>query len=162
MNILDPQLTAYIQSEALRIAQEVYTQNGTQYGVGNIPIHIHNNIDAPNIPPISVTGFLNLPATYGGVVAPTTLGNQIVTQGSSSRGFGRFQSVGNATFPIYPIPIIYGNGGGVDSEFNGGQAPEGTVVFFNNGPASSGLYIRSGGSWFGIAKATPSYSNQIL
>lgn len=159
---LDPETIKAIQQIATEAAEAVYAKEGSQYGVARVPAHTHNGVDSNNIVPTSVTGFLPLPATLDGVVNPIVLQNQIVTQGNTSRGYGRFESVGQSSFPIFPMPIIYGNGAGTDSEFQGGEAPEGTLIFFNNGPTISGLWIRSGGNWFGIGQASTGYRSIIV
>lgn len=162
MQNIDPKIAEYIEQRAREIALEVYTQKGTQFGVANVPAHTHNNIDSNNIPPTSVSGFYPLPGTNTGIVSPQTIGNQVVTQGSSSRGFGHFATVSPASFVVYPQVIIFGNGGGTDSQFNGGDAPEGTMIFFINNTAIGGLWVRAAGQWWGIAQGTVGYENRTL
>lgn len=125
------------------------------------PDHHHNGVDSASLDPVeAVNGFEALSATFdatkkvGGVVAPGTLGNQTVTQGSINVGYGNLAVGNNSTthgvFTTYPIPIVYGNGGGADSAFNGGYAPVGTLVYFLN-PPNSGLMVKSTADTPGVA-----------
>lgn len=145
------QIKELVQTEARRIALEVYSQKGTQYGNPQVPVHIHNGIDSPIVSAADIGGFLPLPATPGGVVSPGQLGNQVVVQGNSSRSYGNFSTVSQAVFPIYPIPLIYGSGVGPDSAFDGGTAPLGTVLFFENGLTLSGLWVKTPVGWYRFA-----------
>ena len=162
------ELLQLIQTEARKQAEAVYAEKGTMFNVADVPTHTHNNIDSVSIPSTSVDGFYplssapNILGSEGGILAPANLGNQIVTQGSHLRGYGRFQSVGNSSFTTFPLVIINGNGVGVDSQFNGGNAPEGTMIFFNNGSTISGLWVRSGGQWYGVGQGTIGYSNRVI
>ncbi len=67
------------------------------------------------------------------------------------------QYVQNPATAIVPIPIVVGNGVGIQSAFNGGAAPDGTMVAFLTGSTTtSALYIRWDGSWYGVVlSATP-------
>lgn len=143
-----------VVNESKQQATAVFNDLGTQYNVGKVPTHMHNGVDSLKIPPTSVEVFQVLPGTTGGVVAPGTLGNQVVTQGPTERGYGNFATVSQAVFPVYPIPIIYGNGVGVDSLFNYGDAPDGTMIFFDNGLTLSGLYIKTANGWYGFTPDT--------
>lgn len=118
-----------------------------QYTVTRVPVHSHNSIDSPTLNPTSVQGFTPLPS------------NETPTASAGVLGLLAGQTVGgppntNASFNppsvvVYPIPIIYGYGVGVHSAFNGGEAPQGTVLFFdNNGVKSlSFLYIKTLNGW---------------
>lgn len=151
-----------VRQIAQEVAEQVYQTYGSRWGVNQTPAHYHTPADSNTIPPTSVDGFVPLPASTGGVVNASTLGNQIVTQGNSTRGYGKFTTVSQATFPVYPLVIVNGNGVGVDSEFNGGDAPEGTLVFFNNGTTISGLWVRSDGQWFGVGQGSTGYHNLVI
>jgi len=150
--LIDPKLLEIIQQEAKKAAQDVYNQKGTQYNIPSVPTHSHNNIDSPSLPATSINGFAPLPATVGGVVSPGTLGNQGVAQGAINVGYGYLATGVQASFLAYPLTVIYGHGAGADSAFNGGDAPEGTVLFFNNGDnqALNQLWVRAGGKWRGF------------
>lgn len=156
---MDPaELFSKIEGMVANVAKQqataVFNDLGTQYNVGKVPTHMHNGVDSLKIPATSVEQFQLLPATDGGVANPTVLGNQVITQGSTERGYGNLATVSQAVFPVFPIPIIYGNGVGVDSQFNGGDAPDGTVVFFDNGLTLSGLYIKTSNGWYGFTPDT--------
>lgn len=153
------QLMPLIEKIATDIATKIVEQklNEAQFKPPKVPDHHHNGIDSiglslnalPNI-------FYTLSSVEGGVVASTTLGNQIVNQGPLSIGYGNFSSgtfkSKGGSFFTAPIPVIYGNGVGVDSQFNGGDAPPGTVIFFENGNTISGLWVNiDGTTWRGSA-----------
>lgn len=107
---IDASLLEIIQQEAKKAAQNVYATEGTRYGVADVPTHTHNNIDTGSVPASSVTGFVPLPAQLGDMLSPDTLGSQVVVQGNTTKSYGNNTAVGQATFPIYPVPIIYGGG----------------------------------------------------
>lgn len=44
------QIQELVRKEATDIASTVYSEKGTQYGVGKVPFHVHNGIDSPNVP----------------------------------------------------------------------------------------------------------------
>ena len=106
-----------IKQIALQVFQEQLAK--TQFDVSSMPYHTHNQTDSPRIPPTSVLNFVNLPATKGtetsGVISTDNIG------------------VSYPPFPtVYPIPIITGYGVGVYSQFNGGEAPVGSSLMFQN------------------------------
>lgn len=100
-----------------QIATEVFNQQlrSTQFNVSSVPYHLHNQTDSPNIPPTSVTNFVALPATTGGVLSATNIGVSTPPYGI-----------------IYPTPVINGYGVGGFSQFNEGNAPFGTMLLFQN------------------------------
>ncbi len=150
--MIEPEILQAIRDEAKKAAEDVYNQKGNQFGVNQTPTHSHNGVDSPILPTTSVGGFLPLPATIGGVVSPDILVNQSIVQGPSYRGYGYLSGTSQTVFPVYPIPVIYGHGVGDDSEFNGGKAPAGTVIFFENGPTIAGLWVNiDGTTWRGTA-----------
>lgn len=61
------------------------------------------------------------------------------------------QSLHNTSISMYPVIIVQGNGASVQGTFNGGWAPDGTLIFFDNGDSQSILYIRSNGIWRGVS-----------
>lgn len=107
---IDPALLEAIQIESKKAATQVYEEKGTRWGVAETPTHTHNSVDSVGVPAASVAGFLPLPAQTGDILAPSTLGNQVVIQGNTTRGYGVFTTVGQPSFPIYPVPIISGGG----------------------------------------------------
>lgn len=140
------------EDQIRKIASEVYFELGTQYGVASIPTHSHNNIDTNSIPALSVNGFQALSGKNGpsvatsGVLSPKALGNQGVAQGSTLIGYGYLATGKIAQFITFPVPIIYGHGVGVDSAFNGGIAPAGTILLFNNPGTSTQLWANIDGT----------------
>lgn len=150
-------LMPLIEKIATDIATKIVNQtlDDAKYNVPQIPDHHHNGVDSTQLEPISNTAFENLSATTGSVLAPATLGNQVVGQDSNLVGYGTLKIVGNQTtsgiFTTCPIPVIYGNGVGADSAFNGGTAPIGTLIFFNNGNTLSGLWCRTQNGWYRMA-----------
>lgn len=137
-----------VKKEARAQATAVYNELGTRYNVAKVPTHLHNGIDSVPIPATSVLGFMNLPATSGGVANATTLGNQVMTQGDAVNGYGNKATPNQAVFSVYSIPIIYGNGVGLDGAFNGGDAPDGTVIMFDNGLTFATLCVKTGNGWY--------------
>lgn len=145
-------LLALIRAEAQKIAEEVYRNNASQFGVANTSFHTHNNIDSSIIPQFQLVS-----NGAAGVLSPSnTVGQQVNTNPATLVGKG------NSAIYTVPLPIIYGHGSGSASAFNGGDAPDGTLLFFNNGATISGLWVRSAGNWFGIGQSTTGYTNTII
>lgn len=131
-----------IQQEIASSAQKA------QYSVTRVPVHTHNNIDSPNVPPHSVIGFQTLTGTQGGVANPEVLNQQILA-------FGDVTNAGNPQYTNlyqYPLPIIYGDGttssdtltgnlavGAVSATLTGayGGSTDIIAVQFNNGEVRS-------------------------
>lgn len=156
------QIKKMIREESRVVATEVYEEMGTQYGVASVPAHEHNGVDTNKISPSSITSFIPIngidvagsPAKSG-VFSTTNLASQLVNTPTAI--------VKNpATTYIPQIPIIYGHGVGVASQFNGGEALDGTMIFFDNGASISGLWVKAGGVWYGIGQATVGYSNRTM
>ena len=107
-------------------------------GSPDVPRHSHNGTDNIQIPPENLIGWSRIPFTqngFGGSLEPSS-----VTKAA--------QSFDNDKLAIYPIPIIY-SGSGVG--FNGGDAPNGTMIIFTEGSAvTTTLYVRVDGSWYGV------------
>lgn len=147
---------------ATDIATKIVTQKlqEAQYTVARIPDHHHNGTDSSVLEPTSNSAFSPLPSTFtgqastAGVVNSSLLGNQVVGQGSQTVGYGNSVTGTNQNskgiFYTSPIPVIYGSGVGTDSQFNGGDAPQGTMIFFSNGTTISGLWVKlNDGTWAG-------------
>ncbi len=143
------------EQEIRAIVQDEMRKN---YNSGNpqTPPHNHDGTDGFFINPIDLIGWTPMP------VSPTKYLNQ--STGLNEYGFASPQQMAGgdssgAGHPSqyalrtdigqYPIPIIVGNGAGVQSAFEGGYAPEGTLVYFA-GTAQNGLYIRFDGRWEGV------------
>lgn len=119
----------------------------SQYAVNRVPVHTHNGIDSPNLSPTSTQGFVPLPSNgtpVGSEGVLGLLGAQTVNGPPNTNA-----SFNPPTVVVYPIPTIYGFGVGVNSAFNGGEAPQGTVLMFdNNGSATlSFLFIKTADGW---------------
>jgi len=132
-------------------------------GSPDIPPHSHNGTDNLNISPADLIGFTALPITGQkylntvtgqyefGFGAPSNLsgtGTSGGLIGSTPNGATPFpaQYIANKNISQYPIAIVVGNSGPAQISFNGGYAPEGTLVYFA-GTANKGLYIRFDGDW---------------
>lgn len=99
-----------------------------QYNVSNVPFHVHNQIDSPNIPAISVTDFVSLPSNNtsndtAGVPDPYA---GVISDDNISPFEDAFPNV------VYPTTVIGGFSPGDYSNFNGGDAPLGTLIGFYN------------------------------
>lgn len=44
------QIQDFVAKDATDIANKVYEERATKYGVADVPFHVHNNIDAPAVP----------------------------------------------------------------------------------------------------------------
>lgn len=150
-----------------QIAAQVVAQkaDNSQYEGFNTTDHSHDGVNTNQLGPEAISTVQTLSAVgdgnpnHAGVVNPALLGNQTVSQGSMAAGYGNLVSYSNqnkhATFVTLPIPVITGAGVGTDSEFNGGKAPIGTLVFFNNGSTIAGLWVNiDGQTWMGTAGST--------
>ncbi len=94
----------FVKKDAQDEARQVYNELGSQFDVNKTPIHVHNGIDSPRIPPASLQIVQFLPANSGGVLSPAILGGQVVDNPAEA-GFGN-----PATVPIVAAPVIYGFG----------------------------------------------------
>lgn len=145
------------ENEVREIVREEMTRNYMS-GSPDVPPHSHNGTDALNVSPVDLEGFTPMPTSRQTYLNPVT---GLYEYGFASTAYETTsglvggtdaanvsQYVANASVAQYPIPIVVGNGVGAQSAFNGGYAPEGTLVFFANGTASV-LYIRFDGGWLG-------------
>ena len=146
-----------------QIRQIVKDEMNKNYSSGNplVPPHTHNGTDNLNINPVDLVGWTPLPISPIKYLNPAQNNNGTISQPAIQEfGFassqqleggsvlGSNQFITNTTIAQYPIPIVNGFGVGVTGAFNGGYAPEGTLVFFNNASLSC-LYIRVDGGWRG-------------
>lgn len=126
----------------------------------------------PQVAPHSHNGNDGLSVGISNLLGVTPLrqmkGNFPVPDAQDSSGTGRFElgflaqlTPADLTSPaqylanpevevLTAIPVVQGNGVGAQSSFNGGNAPNGTMVLFANGPTLSILYIRLNGEWYAI------------
>ncbi len=113
--------------------------------------HSHNGTDNLQINPMDLIGFTPVPTSTQKYLNKTTglmeygFGSAQQLAGGSPTFLG--QSILNPEIAVYPIPMITGAGTGSASAFEGGYAPEGTLVYFFNSPTTSGLYIRILDTW---------------
>lgn len=139
------EIQAMVQKEARDIAMQVYKEQATKYGVASVAFHTHNNVDSPRLSSGSIQEMNVLPATTGGVANLDILDTQTINKVYA-------QGVLNPpTVYTYPAPIVFGHGVGTASQFNGGSAPNGTVLIFNNGlsQALNQIWWRADGNWYG-------------
>ncbi len=117
------QILQLIEERARAIAEEVYSANNVKYGVANTPLHMHNGIDSPRIPPTSIVGYETLPAGLRGVLAPAQLQGNVLINPQANRlaytyGAPTFVSEGlngwgGGAGPLMQLPT----GGPVDTYF---------------------------------------------
>ncbi len=126
-------------------------------GSPNVPPHSHNGTDGLNISPANIEGFTPLPTTgtylnnLTGLYENGFASSKYVTASGLVGGDNTHESqyiLDNSVYQ-YPIPVVVGNGVGNQGAFNGGYAPEGTLVLFA-GIANPQLYIRWDGEWRGV------------
>jgi hypothetical protein len=131
-------------------------------GSPNVPPHSHNGTDGLNVDPVDLIGWTALPTTQQVYIKSFQNAQGTIFQpGVGEYGFASAtqlltgvpsypnQFLTDSTIRQYPIPIVNGYGVGANSGFNGGYAPDGTLVYFNNASAG-GLYIRIDGFWRGV------------
>lgn len=133
-----------VRQIAQQVATQVYQQLGSRFGVNQTPTHTHNGIDSPTLPQ-----FNQVNSGPGGVLsAENTAGQLVNVSPTSPNNYSNIFSV--------PIPIIYGNGVGAASQFNGGEAVDGTLIIFMNDPVAIQLWWRATGTvpgasrWYGV------------
>lgn len=125
------------------IQEELRRSTGpSRFGFQNVPYHIHNKVDSPNLPPPSIVGFNALPAGTTGVMGLNfNLGNVFTSPVTSNNA-------------AYNFPTTTLNSEGLNG-FGGGDAPVGTMLLFNNPTVLDGYWIfcnfssQPGGDWHG-------------
>lgn len=130
----------------LIVQDEIQKQNQTnQFDINLPPIHSHSLTDSSGgqIPISSIIESIVLQGGSGEVISPNILftqklNNEYITGKKNPQ-----------TIYTLPVNIIYGGGVGVSSEFNGGQASPGTMIFFENAIFSS-LWIYTINGWRGV------------
>jgi hypothetical protein len=85
-----------------QVATDVYQELGTRFGVNQTPTHVHNNIDAPLLPPTSITTAVTLSAQPGGVLYNNPCKNM------------------QSPIVVFPVPVL--------TSAPSGTAPNGTLV----------------------------------
>lgn len=158
MTTFDPKLLELIKIESRKQAEAVYAERGTQYAVADVPDHNHNGVNSNQIPASSIQEFVPLDSTglgvnasLSGVLAVAAAEGQFLndSDGSKARSSGVY---------LKPVPIIYGHGVGVGSQFDGGIAPDGTMLIFSNPAVAQELWWKVGGQWWGVG-ATAGYGS---
>jgi hypothetical protein len=109
----DREILDLIQTEAKRIADEVYSDKGTQYGVADVPAHAHTGVDTVLVPASSVDAFLPLPATQNGMASPGILGSQVINDPNQASNINLAGAFNSASIYVNPIPVVYGQGSGL-------------------------------------------------
>lgn len=128
-------------------------QKNYKAGSPMIPPHSHNDTDNLAINPVDLVGWSAIPVSTQKYLNESTglteygFGSPQILAGGDSAHISQF--VNNTSTAMYQIPVVVGNGVGAQSAFEGGWAPEGTLVFFLNGSISY-LYIRVDGMWRGV------------
>lgn len=150
------------EEQVRKIVREEMDRN---YRSGNpvVAPHAHNDNDGFQINPVDLLGWQGLPSSTQKYQNPNGsyqygfTSNNILAQADLSGAGHAAQYVDDKSIGIYKIPIVVGNGAGVQGSFNGGYAPNGTMMAFMTGSnTTSFLYIRFDGQWFGIRlSATP-------
>lgn len=141
------------ENKVRQIATDVYRNLGSRFGVNQVPTHVHNGIDSPQLPQ-----FIQVGAAAGQVFSSQNTVGQIINVNPET-GIG-----GNSNIYTVPIPTIYGQGVGFASQFNGGDAPPGSMLIFMNTPVGAQLWWRAysvaAGKyvWYGV-DAQPGYGN---
>ena len=120
-------------------------QKDQQYRLSKIQNHVHSGTDAPKIPGSSITSYIAMTGTSNGVVSSSNLAGQSI----NAQGSILVPPI-PGTIYVAQLPIIYGAGVGVASQFNGGFAQEGTMLFFNNGSTVNQLWVMADGTWRGV------------
>lgn len=129
------------------IAEEIAkAASSGRFSLTSIPRHTHNGADSPIIPGTSVSSLLPVPGNPGNVLGLDTLDTQT---------FSYLGELNKTPILMLPLGIIQGFGVGTHSAFNGGTAPEGTMVLFTNGPTLSFLCIKvstdvTASGWLGV------------
>lgn len=102
-----------------QIAQNVYQNLGSRFGVNQTPTHSHNDIDSSRLNPSAINTSATLSAQPGFVLHDKTIENL------------------QSPIVVFPIPVL--------NSTPSGAAPEGTLVLSASGTV--GLHARINGSW---------------
>lgn len=146
-----------MNEEQIRLIVQDELNKNFSSGSPDVPFHTHNGTDGQSIPSTNIDGFQTVPfATSQKFLNPNTgtfeygfASINSLEPGNTSGHMAQFVINQNAS--INPIPIVVGNGVGVQGAFNGGYAPDGTVVLFDSGAfTTTYLYVRSRGVWYGF------------
>jgi len=140
------------KAEIRRMIQEEM-DHGYRSGDPQIAPHSHNGNDNLRINIADVDGVIPVRQMEGGV----NFLNQLTPTGSDTGVIRPAQYLANPEIAVIGrIPVIQGNGPGVQGAFNGGDAPVGTMVAFSNGNVLSTLWVKviegptGVGEWIGF------------
>jgi len=130
-----------------------------QFELSKLQNHEHNGVDCNQLSIVNLLETIVLSGVSGGVVEESLNADQIVVQGNNqidkSGSVPKLLTSNQAQFTVFPIPVIYGHGVGGSSAFEGGEAKDGTMIFFENGLTLSGLWVKSttdiNGGWYRFA-----------
>lgn len=145
-----------LTAEEVRQIVREEMQKNYMSGSPDVPPHSHNGTDGLNIEPTNIQGYSAQPSSTQMFLNDNTglfeLGFASPSQLEPGNTAGHMaQFIQNPTAIIAPIPVVVGNGVGVQGAFNGGYAPDGTVVLFETGThTTTHLYVRSRGVWYGF------------
>lgn len=136
------------EEQIRRIVKEEMAKNYSS-GSPEVPPHQHNGIDNLQVSAVDIKGF-----------EPTPSGNNSYQNRFMSYralGFANLKVLKNPSFELEEnIPVILSNNvildntSGLAGGFQGGYAPEGTIVFFQTPLTFYQLWARIGGAWRGI------------
>lgn len=142
-----------LTEQEIRAIVKEEMKNNYMAGSPCVPPHSHNDTDNLAVRPVDLVGWSSIPVSTQKYLNEATglmeygFGSPQMLAGGDSSHVSQF--VNDTNIAMYPIPVVVGNGVGAQSAFEGGWAPEGTLVFFLNGSISY-LYIRVDGMWRGI------------
>lgn len=145
------QIQAMVQKEARAIAEQVYKENATKYGVAKVPLHRHNGVDSPKISPINLDGFLPINGIGSGITTQESGVFAIAQAEDDSFNVGGGVTYSPPVTYVAPVPIIYGHGVGTGSQFSGGDTNVGSMLYFRNGETVNQLWVYcDDGKWRGV------------
>lgn len=124
-----------------------------RFGAPQVPPHNHDGVSNSRISLLGIIGVNPVPSSQTKYLNSSGVyeygyGSQLELSPASSGHSAQY--LNNSLAVSIPIPIVVGNGVGAQSAFNGGYAPDGTVVMFANGLTLSTLNIRFDGQWYKI------------
>jgi hypothetical protein len=125
------------EEQIRKIVREEMDKNYAN-GSTEIPPHSHNGTDALQVSIGDVDGILRFTNKQDGVYEANTF----VNSETSIQGFLN----ANSNTQIFPVPVFYS---GHLGSFEGGVAPEGTVIVGRDGAATKErLWAQINGEWF--------------
>lgn len=134
--------------EIRKIAEDVFKQMSqqSQYDVPDTPYHEHNATDASQLNSGNIKYFFPLNADAGGILNPNVSTGRPLFFNQSPRDVSRKI----ASIPVYPLPVISGDLGSETLSFQGGKAPDGTLVLFLDVGGFLQLWASFNDVWYGV------------